>query len=87
MKYFVTISLAALLSGSAFATDNPPTGGASRGPCRADVEKLCPNVQPGGGRIIACLKQNKNKVSDSCKSMIEKARAKRNSDDASAAKE
>jgi hypothetical protein len=27
-------------------------------------------VQPGGGRILACLKEHKDKVSDSCKVAI-----------------
>ncbi len=31
--------------------------------CAADVQKLCPNVPQGGGRIIACLKQHKDEVS------------------------
>jgi cysteine rich repeat protein len=42
--------------------------------CRTDVEKLCPAVQPGGGRIIACLKQHKDEVSAGCKQAIVKAR-------------
>ncbi len=27
--------------------------------CKVDVERLCPNVQPGGGRIKACLMSHK----------------------------
>src|ERR1035437_9080532 len=38
--------------------------------CAADVQKLCSNVPPGGGRIIACLKQHKEEVSDRCKQAI-----------------
>jgi hypothetical protein len=41
--------------------------------CDADIQKLCPGVQPGGGRILACLKQNKDAVSDTCKQAIVKA--------------
>ena len=36
-------------------------------PCRADVQKLCVNVQPGSGRIVACLQENKNQLSAVCK--------------------
>ena len=38
--------------------------------CAADVQKLCANVPQGGGRIIACLKQHKEQVSDGCKQAI-----------------
>ena len=38
--------------------------------CAADIQKLCAGVAPGGGRILACLKQNKDQVSDGCKRAI-----------------
>jgi hypothetical protein len=38
--------------------------------CAADVQKLCSNVPQGGGRVIACLKQHKEEVSDRCKQAI-----------------
>jgi hypothetical protein len=57
-------------------TDQPvKRGPGGNGPCKADVEKLCPNVQPGGGRIIACMKENKDKLSEACKAALEKHRA------------
>ena len=40
--------------------------------CKGDVEKLCPGIQPGEGRIAACLKQHKSEVSKPCKSEIAK---------------
>ena len=35
--------------------------------CADDARKFCSNVQPGGGRIIACLRQNQDSLSDQCK--------------------
>ena len=35
--------------------------------CADDAHKFCSEVAPGGGRIIACLKQNKDSLSDKCK--------------------
>jgi hypothetical protein len=35
--------------------------------CADDAKKFCSGVQSGGGRIIACLKQNKDSLSDKCK--------------------
>ncbi|MFO1058567.1 MAG: cysteine rich repeat-containing protein, partial [Dongiaceae bacterium] len=36
------------------------------GACAADAEKLCKGVQPGGGRIQACLKQHSAELSPAC---------------------
>jgi hypothetical protein len=38
--------------------------------CAGDAQKLCSGVQAGGGRILACLKQHKNEVSDACRQSI-----------------
>lgn len=40
------------------------------GACRADVEKLCKGIQPGGGRIAMCLKQHASEVSPGCREAI-----------------
>ena len=40
---------------------------AAQAACQGDVQKLCSGVQPGGGRIINCLVQHKDSVSDACK--------------------
>lgn len=42
--------------------------------CRADVEKFCQGVQPGEGRIIACLKNNSSSLSSGCSEMLAKVR-------------
>jgi hypothetical protein len=34
--------------------------------CRADAERLCPGVRPGGGAIKNCLKEHENEVSIGC---------------------
>jgi hypothetical protein len=36
-------------------------------PCKADAEKFCKDVKPGGGRIIDCLKQHQADLSAECK--------------------
>ena len=40
------------------------------GACRADVERLCKGIQPGGGRIAMCLKQHASEVSPGCREAI-----------------
>lgn len=48
-------------------TGGQPSMEALRAACTADVQRLCAGVQPGGGRIVSCLKENKNSLSDRCK--------------------
>jgi hypothetical protein len=36
-------------------------------PCVADARKLCNDVEPGQGRIAACLKQHESELSQACK--------------------
>ena len=71
----VATLLAALLAAGAALADDPPPGKLDKlSACRADVQKLCSNVQPGGGRIVACLKQNKDGLSDACKQRLQQMR-------------
>ncbi len=44
--------------------------------CKADVARLCPGVQLGGGRIIACLKEHKMEVSVGCAKAIQAIKGK-----------
>ena len=65
------------LSTAAFAQDaDQPHRGSGRGACREDVQKLCADVDRGGGKIRECLTSNMDKLSDACKANVE-ARAKK----------
>jgi hypothetical protein len=44
--------------------------------CKEDVARLCPSVAPGGGKIIACLKQHENEVSIGCGKELKAIKAK-----------
>ena len=69
----LALSLAALVSAA-------PSALAQRAEamkyCRADVERLCPGMQMGGGRIIACLKEHKEEVSIGCGKALQAMKAK-----------
>jgi hypothetical protein len=57
-----TLLISSLLVLPAFAQSKMDAEmGALRQYCRPDVERLCPNVQPGGGRI-----KHKNEISVGC---------------------
>ena len=43
--------------------------------CEEDIHFLCAGIQPGGGRIAACLKQSESEVSAGCKARIAAAKA------------
>ena len=40
--------------------------------CKGDIEKFCKDIQPGGGRIMQCLKQHSAELSPSCKNTFNK---------------
>lgn len=47
---------------------------ASAGACKEDRAKLCKDVKPGEGRVKACLLENEEKLSETCKSRVGKSR-------------
>jgi Cysteine rich repeat len=40
--------------------------------CRPDIERLCPNVEPGEGRLKACLMKHKEQMSVGCAQALQK---------------
>ena len=49
---------------------------AQRDACMGDYEKYCKGVTPGGGRIIACLAKESDKLAPACKKVLEAAEKK-----------
>jgi len=43
---------------------------AARAACSADLQQFCSDVQPGGGRMLACLKQHRDQVSPGCQQAV-----------------
>jgi hypothetical protein len=44
--------------------------------CRQDMERLCPGVPPGGGRIVRCLKAHKMEMSVGCATTLRRIKAR-----------
>jgi hypothetical protein len=45
--------------------------------CRSDIQKLCSGIQPGGGRIAACMREKMSEASPPCREAMAKARTAR----------
>ena len=71
MKSWLIALCAALAFGVAQGQDAPPAGkGGAREACKPDADKFCSDVKPGGGRIIACMKQHEDELSPACRAAI-----------------
>ena len=40
--------------------------------CKADLDKLCPGVEPGHGRLLGCLEGKTDQLSAACKDDVSK---------------
>ena len=69
------LTAAALLCASQ-ATFAQELTSAQRDACMCDYEKYCKSVVPGGGRIIACLAKESDKLAPACKKVLEAAEKK-----------
>lgn len=49
----------------------PVHAAGNRDACKADAQKLCPGVKPGGGAIMSCLKKNESALTKDCAAFIE----------------
>ena len=50
-----------------------PAGNNARTACRDDIQKLCPGVRPGGGRIKACMEAHMEQLSQPCRDALKAA--------------
>ncbi|MEB2845465.1 hypothetical protein GAO09_22995 [Rhizobiales bacterium RZME27] len=51
---------------------------AAREICAPDIQKLCPGISPGGGRLKACIREHASEFSKPCTDAMKNARAARN---------
>jgi len=45
--------------------------------CMSDIERLCQGIEPGGGRILKCLKAHKKEMTVGCAQALQKLKARR----------
>ena len=52
-------------------------GGMIREACAADIKAVCAGVKPGGGRIVACMREHTGQLSPDCLQAIQSSRSAR----------
>lgn len=62
----VLLMISAALSVAAADTPRNQEIAALRTACKADIERLCPDVEPGQGRLKECLMSHKEQMSVGC---------------------
>jgi hypothetical protein len=67
------VAIIVLISAPAIAQDMTAE---QRAACKGDYEKFCKSIIPGGGRLIACLSKQSDKLSDACKRVVAQAQKK-----------
>ena len=85
MRFFTAIKIAlvtgvAIAPGVGFANaeTQPPADMTAQARtlakmCRSDARQFCASIQPGGGRIVACLEERKAELTEDCRSALAKA--------------
>ena len=75
--YVVLVALF-LVTAPGFSQDQDETvmPKSGKGVCKADIEKFCKGIKPGGGRLWACIKSNNDRLSQECKDHIAMVREK-----------
>ena len=63
---FAVLALVVGFSGTASAQSADP-----RGASKADSDKFCAGIAPGGGKIIACLNAKRDQLSATCKAALD----------------
>jgi hypothetical protein len=71
-----TILTAAVLLCASQAASAQELTSEQRSACMGDYEKYCKGVTPGGGRIIACLAKETDKLTPACKKVLAEAEKK-----------
>jgi hypothetical protein len=65
------LSFAAIVVAVAFSGGVSAQSSNTRGACKADYDKFCAGIAPGGGKIIACLNAKHDQLSATCKTALD----------------
>jgi hypothetical protein len=68
MRSIIIAAAFAILATPALAQDFTAE---QRAACKGDYETFCKGTMPGGGRVLACLSKNGDKLSPACKKVVD----------------
>jgi len=75
MCFKLSINLALSLALALLAVSAPAAHAQRLAYCKADAERLCAGIKPGGGALKKCLKEHENEVSIGCAKEVKKIKA------------
>jgi hypothetical protein len=75
MRIWKGMTLIAPLAVALSVAPGPAHAQRGQGPCRQDIEKFCPGIQPGGGRYRDCLQQHASELSPACQQHLSKVKS------------
>jgi hypothetical protein len=70
------IMLIAPLAVAVGAPSGPVHAERANGPCRQDIERLCPGITPGSGAYKRCLEQHASELSPACQERVKQMKAR-----------
>jgi hypothetical protein len=70
MKRTFFITAATVIFVAAISFDLHAQQASGGNPCMPDIKAFCKDVKPGEGRIVRCLKQHENELSEACRKFL-----------------
>ncbi len=70
MTKYLTLALVLVATGASAQQLSGAERAALRDNCKQDIQTLCAGITPGGGRLIDCIRVNKDKLSKPCADTI-----------------
>jgi hypothetical protein len=67
----VSLAILAAALGLSGAAQAQTLSAADQAACKADYQKYCKGTMPGGGRIIACLDKQRDRLAEACKKVLD----------------
>ncbi|MCK1735056.1 hypothetical protein IVA79_14015 [Bradyrhizobium sp. 138] len=69
------LNFAVIVVAVAFSGATSAQSAETRGACKADYDKFCAGIAPGGG-IVACLNAKRDQLSATCKTALDSRKKK-----------